>query len=141
MANNMTFVPTYKEFTDNWNDCARRIHNKDIKFKRGEIDTVQSKGKKRHFFIKSMICKALLDNSHHFLTEAKFHHGKEADIYDASTDTVIEIETHASDSDRERKMDDFGDFAREVFIIDPTEWPERFHEVYKKAEEEFCWNS
>ena len=135
----MEFVPTYEEKTENWNECARRIHNKDIKFKRGEIDTIQFKGGIRHGFIKSMICMALRDNGHHFLTEAKFHHGKEADIYDASTDSVIEIETHCSESDRDSKMSDFGDFAREVYIIDPTEWPEKFHQVYDRAEDEFCW--
>jgi len=139
MADNMTFVPTYKEFTENWNDAARRIYNKEIKFKKGEINTVQSKGGKRHFFIKSMICKALLDNGHHFLTEAEFHHGKEADIYDASTDTVIEIETHCSEEDRESKLEYFGDFARDVHVVDPTDLPEKFHQVYKFAEEEFCW--
>lgn len=138
MAKELTFVPTYEEFTDNWNDAARRIHNKEIKFKRGEINTVQFKGGNRHAFIKTMVCKALRDAGHHFLTEAEFHHGKEADIYDASTDSVIEIETHCTEADRESKLSDFGDFAREVYIIDPTEWSERFHQVYKRAQDEFC---
>lgn len=135
----MDLVPTYDEMTENWNECARRIKKKGIKFKRGEIDTVQSKGGRRHFFIKSMICKALLDSGHHFLTEAEFHHGREADIYDASTDTVIEIETNCSESDRERKIDHFGEFSRDVFVLDPTELPEDFHSVYQYAEDEFCF--
>jgi len=135
---NVPFVTIYEEFTEDWNECARRCYKKDINFKRGEIDTVAFKGGKRHAFIKSMICKALRDNQHHFLTEAKFPNDKEADIYDASTDTVIEIETNCSEADRKSKIEDFGDFVREVYIIDPTEWAEDFIEVYQHAEDEFC---
>jgi len=129
-------VPIFEDFTDDWNEAKRRVVTK-LKTK-DELNTVRFKGRRRHAFIKSMICKALRDNGHHFLTEAEMPNGKVADIYDASRDVVIEVETAASEADRESKMEDFGRMVSDLYIVNPREWPESFIEVYDRAVEELA---
>ncbi len=129
-------VETFTETTTDYRKCMFRMNQKDFEFKKGKINSVKFKGGVKHGFIKSMICKALHDAGHIFLTEVEFSNGREADIYDASTDTVIEVESNCSPADREKKLEDFGGSVHEVFIIDPTEWPDNFEEAYEKAEAE-----
>ena len=114
------------------------MKQKDFDFKKGEIKAVKFKGGVKHGFIKSMICKALDDAGHYYVTEKEFSNGREADIYDASIDTVIEVESNCGPADREKKLEDFGGSVHEVFIIDPTEWPDQFKEAYERAQAEFC---
>jgi hypothetical protein len=130
-------VETFTETTTDYRKCMFRINQKDFEFKRGEVKAVKFKGGVKHGFVKSMICKALHDAGHVFVTEKEFSNGREADIYDASIDSVIEVESNCSPGDREKKLEDFGGSAHEVYIIDPTEWPDNYEEVYEKAEEEF----
>jgi hypothetical protein len=130
-------VETFTETTTDYRKCTFRMNQKDFEYKKGEIKAVKFKGGVKHGFVKSMICKALHDAGHVFLTEVEFTNGREADIYDASTDSVIEVESNCSPGDREKKLEDFGGSVHEVYIIDPTDWPDNFQEAYDKAEEEF----
>ncbi|MFT4867662.1 MAG: hypothetical protein ACI9LV_000263 [Candidatus Nanohaloarchaea archaeon] len=89
-----------------------RMKQKDFDFHNKEVKAVKFKGGVKHGFIKSMICKALDD---------------------ASTDTVIEVETHCSPGDRKKKLEDFGSSVQEMYIIDPTNWPDNYQEAYDRA--------
>lgn len=131
-------VETFTEITTDYRKCMFRMKQKDFDYKKGEVKAVKFKGGVRHGFVKAMICKAIDDAGHYYVTEKEFSNGREADIYDASTDSVIEVESNCSKADRKKKLDDFGGSVNEVFIIDPTEWPENFEEAYERAEEEFC---
>jgi hypothetical protein len=131
-------VETFTETTTDYRKCTFRMNQKDFEYKKGEIKAVKFKGGVKHGFVKSMICKALHDAGHVFLTEVEFSNSREADIYDASTDSVIEVESNCSKADRKKKLEDFGGSVNEVFITDPTDWPENFQEAYNKAQEEFC---
>lgn len=131
-------VETFTETTTDYRKCMFRMKQKDFDFHNKEVKAVKFKGGVKHGFIKSMICKALYDEGHYYVTEKEFENGREADIYDASIDTVIEVESNCSPADREKKLDDFGGSVKEVFIIDPTEWPDNYEEAYEKAKEEFC---
>jgi hypothetical protein len=131
-------VENFTETTTDYRKCTFRMNQKDFEYKKGEIKAVKFKGGVKHGFVKSMICKALHDAGHVFLTEVEFSNSREADIYDASTDSVIEVESNCSKADRKKKLEDFGGSVNEVFITDPTDWPENFQEAYDKAQEEFC---
>ncbi|MFB6116249.1 MAG: hypothetical protein ABEK10_01945 [Candidatus Nanosalina sp.] len=131
-------VETFTETTKDYRKCMFRINQKDFKYRKVEIKAVKFKGGAKHGFVKSMICKALHDAGHVFLTEVEFSNNREADIYDASTDSVIEVESNCSRTDRKKKLEDFGGSVHEVYIIDPKEWPDSFQEAYDRAEEEFC---
>jgi hypothetical protein len=130
-------VETFTETTTDYRKCTFRMNQKDFDYRKGEIKAVKFKGGVRHGFVKSMICKALHDTGHVFITEVEFSNGREADIYDASTDSVIEVESDCSKADRKKKLEDFGGSVHEVFITDPKEWPENYEEVYQKAKQEF----
>jgi hypothetical protein len=130
-------VETFTETTTDYRKCTFRMNQKDFDYRKGEIKAVKFKGGVRHGFVKSMICKALHDTGHVFITEVEFSNGREADIYDASTDSVIEVESDCSKADRKKKLEDFGGSVHEVFITDPKEWPENYEEVYEKAKQEF----
>ena len=115
-----------------------RMKQKDFDFHNKEVKAVKFKGGVKHGFIKSMICKALDDAGHYYVTEKEFENGREADIYDASTDTVIEVESNCSPGDRKKKLEDFGASVQELYIIDPTNWPDNYQEAYDRAKSEFC---
>lgn len=132
-------VETFTEKTTDYRKCMFRMNQKDFEFHKKEIKAVKFKGGKKHGFVKAMICKALHDDGHYFVTEKEFENGREADIYDASIDSVIEVESNCSPGDREKKIEDFGKSVKEVYIIDPTEWPDNYKEVYQKAEDNFCF--
>lgn len=132
-------VETFTEKTTDYRKCMFRMKQKDFDFHRKEIKCVKFKGGVKHGFIKAMICKALDDDGHYYVTEKEFENGREADIYDSSIDSVIEVESNCSPGDREKKLDDFGSSVKEVYIIDPTEWPDNYREVYERAKEEFCF--
>ncbi len=134
-----TGVETFTEKTTDYRKCMFRMKQKDFQFHLKEVKAVKFKGGTKHGFIKSMICKALDDDGHYYLTEKEFKNGKEADIYDASIDSVIEIESNCAPADRKKKIRDFGRSVKEVYIIDPTDWPDNYEEAYQRAKEEFCF--
>jgi len=114
------------------------MKQKDFDFHNKEVKAVKFKGGVKHGFVKSMICKALDDAGHYYLTEKEFDNGREADIYDASTDTVIEVESNCSPGDKKKKLEDFGGSVQELYITDPTDWPDNYKKAYEKAKSEFC---
>ena len=130
-------IKKFSETSTDYSECRFRPDKKDFEYSKEEIKTVKFKGGTRHGFVKSMICKALHDSGHIFLTEVEFSNGREADIYDASTDSVIEVESNCSPGDREKKLEDFGGSVQEVFITDPAEWPGNFEEAYERASSEY----
>lgn len=132
-------VETFTEKTTDYRKCMFRMNQKDFDFHKEEIKAVKFKGGKKHGFVKAMICKTLHDDGHYFVTEKEFSNGKEADIYDASIDSVIEVESNCSPGDRKKKINDFGDSVKEVYVIDPTEWPDNYEKVYERANKEFCF--
>lgn len=132
-------VQKFTEKTTDYRECMYRMNQKDFDFHAKEVKAVKFKGGVKHGFIKSTICKALHDSGHYFLTEVEFSNGREADIYDASTDSVIEVESNCTPGDREKKLEDFGGSVSEVYIIDPTEWPDNYQKAYDRADEEFCY--
>jgi len=131
-------VETFTEITTDYRKCMFRMKQKDFDFHSKEVRSLSFKGGVRHGFVKAMICKAIDDAGHYYVTEKEFENGCEADIYDASTDSVIEVESNCSPGDRKKKIEDFGSSVNEVYITDPTEWPSDFQEAYDKAKEEFC---
>ena len=131
-------VETFTEITTDYRKCMFRMKQKDFEFHNKEVKAVKFKGGVKHGFVKSMICKAIDDAGHYYVTEKEFENGREADIYDASTDSVIEVESNCSPGDRKKKIEDFGDSVKEVYITDPTEWPNNYEEAYNRAKEEFC---
>lgn len=132
-------IDTFSTLSKDWSECAIRINSKNIDWHRKELNTVQFKGGTRHGFVKSMIAKALDDAGYHFLTEVEMANGREADIYVASTDMIIEVETGAGPADKERKLSHFGDYINEIFVIDPLEWPTDYNKVYERACQEFTY--
>lgn len=130
---------TFTEKTTDYRKCMFRMKQKDFEFHRKEVKSVKFKGGVKHGFIKAIICKALDDDGHYYLTEKEFENGREADIYDASIDSVIEVESNCSPGDKEKKIEDFGSSVKEVYIIDPTEWPDNYEKAYERAKEEFCF--
>jgi len=131
-------VEKFTERTTDYRKCMFRMKQKDFDFHSKEVKAVKFKGGVKHGFVKAMICKALDDAGHYYVTEKEFSNGREADIYDASIDSVIEVESNCAPGDRKKKLEDFGGSVQEVFIIDPTDWPDDFQEAYDRAEEEFC---
>jgi len=132
-------IDTFSELSKDWSECAARINAKNIDWHRKELNSVQFKGGTRHGFVKSMIAKALDDAGYYFLTEAEMANGREADIYVASLDMIIEVETGCGPADRETKMDHFGDYINEIFVIDPEEWPTDYQKCYDRACQEFTY--
>jgi len=131
-------VETFTETTTDYRKCMFRMKQKDFDFHNKEVKAVKFKGGVKHGFVKSMICKALDDAGHYYLTEKEFDNGREADIYDASTDTVIEVESNCSPGDKKKKLEDFGGSVQELYITDPTDWPDNYKKAYEKAKSEFC---
>ncbi|MDY6770007.1 MAG: hypothetical protein SVU88_03470 [Candidatus Nanohaloarchaea archaeon] len=77
----------------------------------------------RHFIVKAAVFKVLQEAGHDVATEVQFPNSYIADVVDASTGVIYEVETDASDSDAVAKIENFSGFdvIEDVIILDPEE--------------------
>lgn len=90
-----------------------------------------------HFMVKAAVFKVLQEAGHDVATEVQFPNGYIADVVDAHTFHVYEIETNATARDVIEKVENFDGFTvlEDVHVMDPVEAPWTFEEIRPWIEE------
>lgn len=85
----------------------------------------------RHFVVKAAVFKVLQEAGHDVATEVQFPNGYVADLVDAHTGIIYEIETDATGSDIIGKVENFDGFEviEDVIVLDPVEIVEEATEL------------
>jgi len=78
----------------------------------------------RHYLVKAAILKVLQEAGHDVATEIEFPNGFIADVVDADTAIIYEVETGAAAADIMTKIENFDGFAvlEDVIVLDPVEY-------------------
>lgn len=95
----------------------------------------------RHFMVKSAIYELLSDRGHEVRTEVEIPDGWIADVIDADTAHIYEVETNLTQADKKSKVKRYlqaecmGPVIEDIIFLDPTELPTDIIELRKELEQ------
>ncbi|MFB6145369.1 MAG: hypothetical protein ABEJ99_02575 [Candidatus Nanohaloarchaea archaeon] len=99
----------------------------------------------RHFMVKSAIYELLSDKGHEVRTEVEIPNGWIADVIDATTAHIYEVETDLTHADKKRKMKRYlqaeriGPVIEDIIFLDPKKLPTDMFELREALEEELIF--
>lgn len=99
----------------------------------------------RHFMVKSAIYEILASEGHEVRTEVEIPNGWIADVIDADTAHIYEVETELSHADRKSKVKRYlqaecmGPVINDIVFLDPTELPTDILELKEELKREIIF--
>lgn len=99
----------------------------------------------RHFMVKSAIYEILSDEGHEVRTEVEIPNGWIADLVDADTAHIYEVETDLSQADRKSKVKRYlqaqcmGPVIEDIIFLDPKELPTEMMELREELRQEIIF--
>lgn len=107
----------------------RGMFERGLDFKWQRINSVRHHSKRdhetlKHYILKCLVGRILNSADHVYFTEFEFPNKAQSDVYDATDNIVIEIESRKSEINALKKFEQYRPYARDIFVFYCEDFPD-----------------